>query len=194
MTVRLTLVCAAAGSAVREARFGDGPLDERARREALASAPAAPAAQVRCCRAPSVRCRETAEVWGVDAVVETALRDCDFGSWTGRTPQEVISADPQGFRAWMSDADAVPHGGESVRELHARVGGWLRQLSSEAVSSEAGGVLAVVEPSAVRAAVVHALDAPLSAFWRIDVPPLSSIALTGRSGRWNLRLGATAAN
>nr|EIF93375.1 phosphoglycerate mutase [Streptomyces tsukubensis NRRL18488] len=41
----------------------------------------------------------------------------------------------------------------------------------------------------VRAAVVHALALPPEAFWRLDVPALTVTELSGREGRWNLRLG-----
>jgi hypothetical protein len=36
---------------------------------------------------------------------------------------------------------------------------------------------------------VGALGLPLSVFWRLDVPPLTVTELSGRAGRWNLRLG-----
>ncbi|MEW2068596.1 hypothetical protein AB0917_16460, partial [Streptomyces sp. NPDC007346] len=52
-----------------------------------------------------------------------------------------------------------------------------------------GSILAVVEPAVVRAAVVHGLSLPLEAFWRLDVAPLVLTELSGRSGRWNVRLG-----
>jgi hypothetical protein len=47
----------------------------------------------------------------------------------------------------------------------------------------------VVEPEVVRGVVVHVLGAPEGAFWRVDVPPLTATDVSGRSGRWNLRLG-----
>lgn len=62
-------------------------------------------------------------------------------------------------------------------------GAWLDSLNG------AGRVLAVAEPSLVRAAVVHALELPPQAFWRLDVTPLTLTELSGRSGRWNLRAG-----
>ncbi|MFD7230323.1 histidine phosphatase family protein [Streptomyces sp. NPDC059881] len=73
--------------------------------------------------------------------------------------------------------------------LCGRVGDWI-----DALGQDAGRVLAVDEPAVVRAAAVHALAAPLTAFWRVDVPPLSALTLTGRSGRWNLRLAAAASS
>lgn len=185
MTVRLTLLCAAA-STERDVRFGaDAPLDERALREARAAAGTLPAVGARY-TGPSQRCRQTAQALEWDAVaVEPALRDMDMGSWQGRTLDEVAAGDGAGLAVWMSDPDAAPHGGESVADTCHRVAAWLDSLSADA-----GRVLAVVEQSVVRAALVHALGAPPRSFWRIDVPPLAAVQLTGRDGRWNLRMGA----
>ncbi|MEU3503175.1 histidine phosphatase family protein, partial [Streptomyces hundungensis] len=95
-----------------------------------------------------------------------------------RAPGSTRAGPPEG------DPAAAPHGGEPVRALCARATAWL------AAATENGGrTLAVVEPEIVRALVLRALDAPESAFWRIDVPPLTATELTGRSGRWNLRAG-----
>ncbi|MFI7499806.1 histidine phosphatase family protein [Streptomyces sp. NPDC049687] len=184
MTVRLTLLCAAA-PAEREVRFGEAPLDERALRQARAAAGALPAASA-WFTAPSQRCRQTAQALGRDAVdVETRLRDMDMGSWQGRTLSEVAARDGAGLAVWMSDPQAAPHGGESVADVCGRIAAWL-----DALPADAGRVLAVVEQGAARAAVVRALRAPASSFWRVDVPPLSTVELTGRDGRWNLRMGA----
>ncbi|WBB60099.1 histidine phosphatase family protein [Streptomyces sp. WMMC500] len=60
---------------------------------------------------------------------------------------------------------------------------------SAANGTPARHVVAVAEPAAVRAAVVHALDLPSAAFWRLDVPALTGTELTGRAGRWSLRCG-----
>ncbi|MEV6617970.1 histidine phosphatase family protein [Streptomyces sp. NPDC051051] len=189
MTVRLTLLCAAAPTG-RDVRFGDTRLDEpalrRARAVAATVAAVLPATAARR-TAPSQRCRRTARALGWDAVVEPALRDLDMGDWRGRTLDEVAAGDGAGLAAWMTDPGAAPHGGESVADACGRVTAWL-----DGLPPDAGPVLAVVEQAVARAAVLRALDAPLSSFWRVDVPPLSAVRLTGRSGRWNLRMGALA--
>ncbi|MFD7446699.1 histidine phosphatase family protein [Streptomyces sp. NPDC059909] len=188
MTIRLTLLCAAAGPAVREARFGDGPLDERGAREARTVAGALPAASLHY-RAPSVRCEQTTGALGFTAAtVEPALRDCDFGRWSGRSLEDVAAEESDGVAAWATDPAAAPHGGESVTALLLRVADWM-----DGLPEDAGRVLAVAEPSVVRAATVHALGAPPAAFWRVDAPPLSLVTLTGRAGRWNLRLNGPVA-
>lgn len=56
-------------------------------------------------------------------------------------------------------------------------------------SESSGRLIAVVEPDVVRAAVVHALGAGDTSFWRIDVRPLTATELSGRAGRWNVLLG-----
>jgi broad specificity phosphatase PhoE len=182
MTVRLTLLCAAARTE-RDVRFADGALDERALHRVRAVAGTLPRAATRC-TAPSRRCTETARTLGWESVTpQPALRDLDMGSWYGRTLDEVAATDAPGLASWLADPRAVPHGGESVTQLCDRVAAWL-----DALPSDAGRVLAVVEQAVARAAVVHALGAPPQAFWRIDVPPLSTVELSGRGGRWNLRM------
>ncbi|GHB67788.1 phosphoglycerate mutase [Streptomyces viridiviolaceus] len=183
MTVRLTLVCAAA-PVEHDVRFGDTPLDARALREARAVAGALPTAAA-WYTAPSQRCKQTVRALGWDAVaVEPELRDMDMGSWQGRTLGEIAASDGAGLAAWMSHPEATPHGGESVADVCNRTAAWLDNLPAAA-----GRVLAVVEQAVARAAVVHVLGAPHGSFWHIDVPPLSSLQLTGRDGRWNVRIG-----
>ncbi|MGW1430781.1 histidine phosphatase family protein [Streptomyces sp. NPDC002431] len=190
MTVRVMLISPALNAALREARFdGDAPLDAAGARRARAAAPGVPDAGRRL-RGPSVRCAGTAEALGLRAVPEPAVRGWDLGRWSGLRLDEVGAAEPAAVSAWLADPSAAPHGGESLLELCSRTGRWLDSLGSG--SDERAGedrVLAVVEPSVVRAAVVAALSLPPESFWRLDVAPLTLTALSGRSGRWNLRCG-----
>ncbi|MGY5011649.1 histidine phosphatase family protein [Streptomyces sp. 900105755] len=179
MTCRVVLVAPAITPSLRRARFDDGDSIERPGTVAL-SLPAA-GGEV---SSPSVRCRETAAALGLDASVEPELAGLDAGRWRGRTLEEVGTAEPDALLQWLTDPAAAPHGGESVRELCARVTGWL-----DRTALTAGRTIAVVEPEVVRAVVLHALGAPEAAFWRVDVPPLSATEITGGPGRWNLRLG-----
>ncbi|MFF4008560.1 histidine phosphatase family protein [Streptomyces sp. NPDC001717] len=110
------------------------------------------------------------------------LRGLDAGEWAGRTLDEVAAADPAGVHAWLTDPGYAPPGGESTTALIARVGAELAALPP-------GTHRFTVEQAVVRAAVVHALELPAAAFWRLDVRPESVTTLTGRAGRWNLLLG-----
>ncbi|MFF0286867.1 histidine phosphatase family protein [Streptomyces sp. NPDC005262] len=181
------LISPALNVALREARFdGDTPLDASGVRRARAVAAEVPAADHRV-HGSDERCTGTAEALGLRSKPEPALRRWDLGRWRGQRLAEVSRDEPEAVSNWLSDPSAAPHDGESLLDLHARVGGWLDSLHGE--GADDGSVLAVVEPAAVRAAIVHALGLPPQAFWRLDVAPLTLTELSGRSGRWNLRCG-----
>nr|WP_042185203.1 histidine phosphatase family protein [Kibdelosporangium sp. MJ126-NF4]CEL16611.1 Probable phosphoglycerate mutase [Kibdelosporangium sp. MJ126-NF4]CTQ89038.1 Probable phosphoglycerate mutase [Kibdelosporangium sp. MJ126-NF4] len=141
----------------------------------------------RCTRfglGPERRCRQTATALGWhDAVVEPALADLDFGRWRGRPLGEITDF------SWLADPSAAPHGGESVQDVLTRVGEWL-----EGLRGTGERVAAVTHPAVARAAVVHALNAPVQAFWRIDVAPLSVTRLTNSGPNWTLRETGHAVN
>ncbi|MFI6550247.1 histidine phosphatase family protein [Streptomyces prunicolor] len=187
MTSRITLISPAMNRSLRETRFDDGsPLDPSgaARAESVAGSLRS---VDRVLVSPSVRCRETASALGLSGVAEAelaGLAGLDMGRWRGLTLDEVMAREPDAVMAWLTDPDAVPHGGESVRGLCERAAGWL-----DVAGGFEGRTLAVVEQEFVRAVAVTVLDAPGPAFWRLDVPPLTATELSGRAGRWNLRLG-----
>ena len=155
----------------------DEPLDDAGRLAAAALGAALPR---RCdvLSSPAVRCRETAEAAGLRATLDDALIECDFGAWAGRRLADV---EPDAARGWMLDADAAPHGGETLRAFAARVGRWL-----DAQAEREGVAAAITHGGVVKAAVVHGLDAPLQAFWRIDAAPLSVTELHAHDGRWTV--------
>lgn len=184
MTARVMLISPAISAALREARFDDGcPLDASGLWLARAAADTLPAVE-RAWVSPTVRCRETANALGLDAMDAPELASLDAGRWRGATLTEVSEKEPEALAQWLTDPRSAPHGGESVHALCDRVASWL-----DTATAVAGRTVAVVEPEVVRATVVRALGAPESAFWRTDVPPLTALELSGRSGRWNVRVG-----
>lgn len=193
MTLRVMFVSPALNPALREARFagdGDGAIDGAGERRARAAAPAVPGAGIHL-SGPSERCLRTAEALGLRATTEPLLRDWEMGRWRGRRLADVATDEPERVADWLGDPASAPHGGESLLALVGRVGGWLDSLAgSDGGGGEDGRLIAVAEPAVVRAAVVHAVPLPPTAFWRLDLAPLSLVTLTGRSGRWNLSLGA----
>ena len=181
MTARLDLLAHGASAATRAARFPDDEALEPAAVDALhvLRGRLRPYAQV--LTAPARAARETAAALRFDAEVEMALSDCDYGRWRGLASKDVAEREPDEFAAWLGDADAAPHGGESFAALIERVGAWLTQ----ALTRE-GATLAITHAAIVRAAIVNALGAESSAFVRIDVAPLSLARLSGHGQRWNL--------
>ncbi|MEW2274214.1 histidine phosphatase family protein [Streptomyces griseofuscus] len=183
MTSRVLLVSPAMTPALRQARFYDGDSIEDLGAARARSAAGSLPAPARVVVSASTRCRETARALGLDGAVEAAaLRGVDVGRWRGRALDEVTGAEPEALGHWLTDPEWAGHGGESVREVCARVAAWLDGAAD-------GRTVAVVEPEIVRAAVVGALGLPMSTFWRLDVVPLTATELSGRAGRWNLRLG-----
>lgn len=178
---RLVLVRHARTSAVRQAAFPvDEPLDDRGRADAAALAGSFRADEVLA--SPARRARETCAALGLEAVVEDpALAECDFGAWAGRSLAQVHEDDPAGVAAWMTDPDAAPHGGESLRAFAARVAGWLNGQAGRD-----GAAVVVTHGGVVKAAVAHALGAPVEATWRIDVAPLRTTELHAHDGRWTV--------
>ncbi len=181
-TTRLTFVRHAPSEATRRSAF---PVDEPADARGLEEARALAASLGRFDAAwssPAARARQTALALGLDAAVAAQLDECDFGAWHGRTLAELDEEDPVAVAAWIEDPAAAPHGGESLLSLLERVGAWL-----DAMAADGGRIVAVTHAGVIRAALVRALDAPVVAFWRLDVAPLSRTVLHAHDGRWTVR-------
>ncbi|KPI03491.1 Phosphoglycerate mutase [Actinobacteria bacterium OV450] len=191
MNVRVSLVAAARGSSLLAERFDDDrPLDGagwRAVESAAHGLVPLGAAELRYC-SPSPRSRATGQALGYAPLAQPALRDCDMGRWRGLTLAEVTEREPGSVDLWLTDPRSSPHGGESLLSFISRIGGWLDSRPAD----DGAAIVAVAEPSVVRAALVYALRAAPLTYWNVDVRPLSTVTLTGRSGDWHLCLQAPA--
>jgi len=178
---RLLLIRHAPTKATHEAAFPlDEPLEVAARAQAARLGDRLPRRAAVLC-SPALRCRETASAAGLAATEDPPLAECDFGAWAGRTLADVHEREPDAVRAWMTDPEACPHDGESLASFARRVAGW---LDGQAVGD--GSTVAITHGGVVKAAVVHALGAPLDAFWRIDAGPLAITELHAHDGRWTV--------
>lgn len=176
------LVRHAPSNATRRAAFPhDEPLDAGGREQASRLAGRLPSASD-ALTSPRLRCRQTASLAGLAARVEPRIAECDFGSWAGRTLAQVHAEAPVAAERWMTDATAKPHGGERLDDFSARVAGWLDGESEQA----AGCAVAITHAGVIKAAVAHALGAPVNAVWRIDVAPLSVTELHAHDQRWTI--------
>ncbi|WP_326557720.1 histidine phosphatase family protein [Micromonospora sp. NBC_01796] len=182
MTTRLILIAHAPTAAVRRAAFpADEPLDPHGLADATAAAGSLPRFDAVLC-APARRCVETAVALGLVPTVDEGLRDGDLGRWAGSTLDRVAADEPDAVAAWLTDPAAAPHGGESLADLLARTGDWLRDLDGSTRT-----VVAVTHPMVIRALVVTAIAATPTSFWRIDISPLTRTVLRGGADRWSLR-------
>jgi broad specificity phosphatase PhoE len=175
---RLVLICHAPTAATRSAAF---PTDEPLDAAGLAAARAASAPRAATAlTGPALRCVQTAAALGLAARVEPALRDADPGAWAGRGLDDVAATEPEAVAAWLRDPAAAPPGGESWVDVRRRAARWLAGVGS-------GVTVAVTHAAVIRALVVHVLDAPSAACWRVDAAPLTRTVLAGGPDRWTVR-------
>ena len=140
----------------------DPPLTETGRRQARALAAGLPR-PTRLVSSPLVRARETAALFGSDLEVECDPRwtEMDYGDLDGR-PMTALDGD--GWRAWRSDPEHVPAGGESLVAVRARVAAACTELAAEAATGE---VVVVSHVSPIKAAVSWALGVGIEIAWRM---------------------------
>lgn len=148
--------------------LADVPLDAcgEAASRALRVPPALAGATVVC--SPLRRARQTAANLDLPVSrIEVALREMDWGTWEGCTLAQLRAR--LGTAMQRNEArglDFRPDGGESPREVQARLIDWLAALAADAQ------VLAVTHKGVIRAAMALACDwnmlgrAPLRLDWQ----------------------------
>jgi probable phosphoglycerate mutase len=99
---------------------------------------------------PLRRCRQTAAALGLEAAIEPALIEMDWGAYEGARLADLRAAGGEAFAALEAQGlDFRPPGGESPRDVQAR----LRPLLAE-IAAKGQPVLAVTHRGVIRA--VHA--------------------------------------
>jgi broad specificity phosphatase PhoE len=181
LPARLTLISHAPIQAQRLAAFALDESLEQAELEKVAALKWFPSRAERILSGPERRTQQTARALGFSTEIEPALRDCDYGAWTGRELSKVQLDQPEDVAAWLTDPCASPHGGESILQLIARIGTWLEEQRAP------GHTIAVTHPAVIRSALVHVLHAPPLSFWRIDIAPLSLTDLRWNGRAWTVR-------
>jgi len=128
---------------------------------------------------PVRRTLETAEIVAEmlerTVEVEHGFAEMEFGSWDGKTFQEVAEQHAEDLDAWLGSLDVAPGGGESFRAVEKRVLDGLQRLLDEH-----GGktVVVVSHVTPIKTLVAHAVDAPLSAVFRMELSPASVTVLS----------------
>jgi broad specificity phosphatase PhoE len=125
----------------------DLPLNAEGRRRVAAWR--LPAALAACCWrvSPLRRARETAALLGIsDAVAEPGLIEMDWGQWEGQRLAELRAGVPGMTVMEAAGLDFRPPGGESPRELQARLRPLLARIAEEGVP-----VAAVAHKGVIRA-------------------------------------------
>jgi ribonuclease H / adenosylcobalamin/alpha-ribazole phosphatase len=123
---------------------------------------------------PVRRTRESAEILaerlGVDLVEEPRFAEMEFGAWDGLTFAEVRDQRPDEIEGWLGSLDVAPAGGESFREVEKRVLDGLTHL----LETHAGRTVVLVSHvTPIKVLVAHAVDAPLSSLFRMELSTAS---------------------
>jgi len=129
---------------------------------------------------PVRRTLETAEIVAAmleqNVEVEHGFAEMEFGDWDGKTFLEVAEQYPEDLDAWLGSLDVAPGGrGESFRVVEKRVLDGLQRLLDEH-----GGktVVVVTHVTPIKTLVAHAVDAPMSAVFRMELSPASVTVLS----------------
>src|SRR3569833_761150 len=106
------------------------PLSAAGRAKLAGLLPPAGCEQARAFTSPLGRARETAALLGFpDAVPDARLREHHWGEWEGLTRDEILARDGADcFERARTAADFTPKGGESTRDLLARVASFIADV------------------------------------------------------------------
>ena len=137
---------------------------------------------------PVRRTRESAEILAEalrhPLLEEPGFAEMEFGAWDGLTFTEVAEKHQADLDAWLGSLDTSPGGsGESFRSVEERVLAGLQRLLDE----HAGKTVVVVSHvTPIKTLVAHAVDAPLTSLFRMELSPGSVTVLSfftgGRGG------------
>ena len=144
----------------------DLPIDEMGRSQA-AALPRLVTHVDRLVVSPSLRARQTAEVFGVEPEIDERWLEMDYGPYDGQAISEV----PRDVWAgWLGDPDFAAPGGESLRDVAARVFAACDDLVESARRSE---VVVVTHATPIKVALAWAIGADPTVTWRIHVDQAS---------------------
>jgi broad specificity phosphatase PhoE len=138
---------------------------------------------------PLSRCLATAEAigkpFGLTPTPVASLMDVDYGEWQGLTPEEVGRKWPEPLATWYRAPHwaAIP-AGESLQEVLARAVAALQTVIGRHPEDT---VVLVGHDSVNRVLLLHALDLPLSRYWRICQDPCAINEIDVWAGEFTVR-------
>ena len=134
---------------------------------------------------PLNRTRQTAEAiartTGLEIIFDEAWFELSFGSWDGKSIEEVKEEDPDAYQAWLNSTAYAPGGGESWDEASVRIEEALEKLVAEYPGKK---IIVVTHNGVIKTAVRLAIGAPAEAVFHVDAAPcsISSISIWPSDG------------
>ena len=144
----------------------DLPIDEVGRAQAAAVTSLVPAV-TRVISSPSLRARQTAEVFGVAPEIDDRWLEMDYGDFDGVAMADV----PRDMWAeWITNPDFRPPGGESLQEMGDRVFAACDDLLEAARTTD---IVIVSHATPIKAAMAWALGVDVTITWRSQIDQAS---------------------
>ena len=134
---------------------------------------------------PLQRTRQTAEAisrtTGLEIIFDEAWFELSFGSWDGKSIEEVKEEDPDAYQAWLNSTAYAPGGGESYDEASVRIEEALEKLVAGYPGKK---IIVVTHNGVIKTAIKLAMGAPAEAVFHIDATPcsISSISIWPSDG------------
>ena len=134
---------------------------------------------------PLNRTRQTAEAiartTGLEIIFDEAWFELSFGSWDGKSIEEVKEQEPDAYQAWLNSTAYAPGGGESWDQATVRIEEALEKLVAEYPGKK---IIVVTHNGVIKTAVRLAIGAPSEAVFHVDAAPcsISSISIWPSDG------------
>jgi probable phosphoglycerate mutase len=174
---------------------GTGALDPELTEDGLAQAErvAAEVAKLKpevLISSPLKRARQTADAiaraTGLEVIEDTDWYELSFGTWDGKSIEEVKAETPDDYQAWLNSSSYRPGGGESYDEARLRVDAALEKLLAEYPGKK---VVVVTHNGVIKSAANLVIGGPNDGVFHMDATPcsISTISIWPSDGLRALR-------
>jgi broad specificity phosphatase PhoE/ribonuclease HI len=139
---------------------------------------------------PLKRARQTADAisraTGLNVIDDTDWYELSFGSWDGKSIEEVKAETPEDYQAWVNSSSYRPGGGESYDEAAERIDAAMEKVLSQYPGQK---VVVVTHNGVIKSAANLAIGGPNDGVFHMDATPcsISSISLWPSDGLRALR-------
>lgn len=174
---------------------GTGSLDPELTEDGLAQA-ARVAAEVAKLKpeilisSPLKRAHQTAQAiaktTGLEIIEDTDWFELSFGTWDGKSSEDVKAESPDEYQAWLNSSSYRPGGGESYDEAAIRIDAALEKLVAQYPGKS---VVVVTHNGVIKSAANLAIGGPNDGIFHMDATPcsISSISIWPSDGLRALR-------
>lgn len=139
---------------------------------------------------PLKRARQTADAiarsTGLTVIDDTDWYELSFGSWDGKSIEEVKAETPEDYQAWVNSSSHRPGGGESYDEAALRIDAAMEKVLNLYPGKK---VVVVTHNGVIKSAANLAIGGPNDGVFHMDATPcsISSISLWPSDGLRALR-------